>query len=80
MSEETEHEVEKAIKAHYSDETGGGILTDWSLVMTGIGMDSERPAEYVFGYSATPVHSLIGLADMNYEHQKDRLLEDDDED
>lgn len=80
MSEETGDDVEKAIKAHYSSETGGGMLTDWTLAMTGIGMSSERPAEYVFGSSATPVHSLIGLAYMNYDYQKDRLLEDDDED
>lgn len=72
MSQETEDALEAALKAHYSQETNGGLLTDWSLVMYGVGMVTDRPAEYIFGNSHTPVHALMGLAEMNHEYQSGR--------
>lgn len=80
MSQETADALEAAMKAHYSDETGGGVLVDWTLGMFGMGMNSDKPAEYIFGNSASPIHSLKGLADFNLKFQEDRYYDESGED
>lgn len=67
MSDKTREALEDAMKAHFTDETGGGYLLDWIWFSAGPAHDSDL-IDYVFGESESAFHSLTGLARMGLRH------------
>nr|WP_278101150.1 hypothetical protein [Microbacterium proteolyticum] len=81
MSDATKAALYKALEAHITDVTEGGLVTDWALIaattsVENIGTGTTR--YWLEGKTGQPIHVTIGL--LQYGRETTTWGDDDDDD
>lgn len=80
MSDATKAALDKALEAHITDVTEGGLVTDWALIaattsVENIGTGTTR--YWLEGNTGQPVHVTIGI--LQYGRETTTWGDDDDD-
>lgn len=69
-----------ALQNYFTEESEGGLLTDYVVAMAGVAMTETRSTHYGFVTSDSPIHSIVGMVEMARDHVSDYLYEDEEDD
>lgn len=69
----------KALEDYFRMWSEGGLMTDYLVTIAGVALSEEHATQYAFTTSNSPLHSIIGLAELAKDRVAEWMYEDEDD-